>query len=85
MVPCDAPAIPKAPNNTSVILCEVSTLPPTTAASSFGFNIDSSGIIIFIWSKHPEFRGIVLLINNLKTYKTAAFVTAMGALRLFCV
>ena len=30
--PCEAPATPSAPSSTSVMSCEVSTLPPTTAA-----------------------------------------------------
>ena len=43
---------------TSVTLCDVSTLPPTTAALSLGDRNDFGGMRTLIGFRQPWFRGI---------------------------
>lgn len=66
MHPYESAQAPKDFKMTSVILYEVSTFPPTTAASAFGFSIDYSGIKMVIGLKHPAFNGISLLSKALR-------------------
>lgn len=61
---------------------DVSTLPPTTAALIDGCNIEYSGMINFIGTKHPEFNGIYLPNKDRKQYNTALLVIDLGALVL---
>jgi hypothetical protein len=61
-VPCDADTTSSAPNIVSTIHCDVSTLPATTAAGYFGFNMLLDGILISIGTRHPLFNGMFLAI-----------------------
>lgn len=53
MQPWDAAQTPNALKTVSTIRCDVSTLPPTTAAPADGFKIEFSGIIISIGLRQP--------------------------------
>ena len=67
-----------------VTLCEVSTLPPTTAAVAEGCNKDCFGRDIVIGARHPWLRGMSIMSGRRqrRQYMTAEVVTAGGALRL---
>ena len=62
--------------------CDVSTLPATTAAGGTGSSIDPGGTTICSGRRQPAFSGMGSAISVRKTYRTAAIVTARGALKL---
>ena len=57
---------------------EVSTFPPTTAASFDGDKIVPSGIIIARGTRTPEFRGISWPMRDRRQYRTALLVIDLG-------
>ena len=69
-------------NITSVILCDVRTLPPTTTAVSLGERNEPSGIRIFTGAKQPWLRGISTFTKQRTQYMINAVVTASGAFQL---
>ena len=78
MQPWDAAQALNAFKITSVILYDVSTLPPTIGICSSGFKILFSGIITDIGFKHPLFKGISLEMRHLRQYNIADIVTDFG-------
>jgi hypothetical protein len=58
---------------------EVSTLPPTTAASLEGERMVFSGMIIVSGLRQPEFKGISDPISDRRQYKIALLVIDLGA------
>ena len=62
---------------------DVSTLPATTEAGKLGLSMQPVGMITFKGFKQPAFKGMSSFTKLLKTYKTAAMQTAVGALKLF--
>ncbi len=82
MVPWDAACRPSAPYSASTMHCEVSTLPATTAPGNAGSSIEPGGTTMRIGRRQPALSGIGSSISVLKTYSTAATVTARGALKL---
>ena len=62
--------------------CEVSTLPATTALGQRGSSIEPGGTTIESGRRQPALSGIGSSINVRNTYRTAATVTARGALKL---
>lgn len=54
----------KAFNTTSVILCEVQTFPPTTAAVSDGSRQQPGGILTVMGTRHPWLSGIYIKQTN---------------------
>ena len=63
------------------MFCDVSTLPATTAAGYFGFNMQSSGITSVMGFRQPAFKGMSSSTRVRKTYNTADLQTAVGALK----
>jgi hypothetical protein len=56
--PCEHAHAWNAVSTTSVILCDVSTLPPTTAALSLGDRKQPLGILIETGARQPWFSGM---------------------------
>ncbi len=71
-----------APSSALVTLCEVSTLPATTAAGGRGLSMQPSGTITSSGFRQPALSGMSSSTSRRKTYSTAAIVTALGALKL---
>jgi hypothetical protein len=69
-----------ARRRTSTIRCDVSTLPPATAAGKVAFTIDPAGAAIVNRSARPSFGGTSPPASAANTYSTAERVTAKLAL-----
>mmetsp|Transcript_7778 Transcript_7778/g.32471 ORF Transcript_7778/g.32471 Transcript_7778/m.32471 type:complete len:244 (-) Transcript_7778:652-1383(-) len=82
MQPCELAQARNAARHTSVTRCEVSTLPPTTAARSLGARNEPVGITNAMGAKHPSLSGISWFTRHRTQYMTAAEVTAGGAFQL---
>ena len=65
-------AAASAPSATSTIRCEVSTLPPATAAGGRGFTRDPSGATTSIGAKQPALNGTSSGSRQRIAYVTAA-------------
>src|SRR5260370_16510166 len=68
-------ALGRAPSTTSVILCEVSTLPAAIAAGSRAFTTVPSGAITRIGRRMPDVNGTPSRIRQRNTYITPATLT----------
>src|SRR4051812_636665 len=72
-------AFDSALNTTSVILCEVSTLPPATEAGCLAFTTVPEGAITVMGSIRPALAGTSDLTSHRNSYETADSVIASTA------
>jgi hypothetical protein len=73
-------AAASARRRTSTIRCDVSTLPPATAAGNIALTMEPSGATIVNGSARPSFGGTSPSASAANTYSTAERVTAKLAL-----